>query len=212
MAYKNSFCKTGKSKGGLRMNRGPLKSHCFKKNYTPMGFTKELEQKAEAGELNKNFTKAVMDNKGMPMNDRSGMLNYGTSMRKVHENSMAKKYTADDEISKAGLDTIGEPRGRASEFTRGRTSRKYKKAEDLELETAKAANEGNERRARRLARRAARKRRRADRSRSAQDVMATEMFAKGYSEDNSAFDDPKSKHYIKPSGMNKRSRGKKRRK
>jgi hypothetical protein len=129
---------------------------------------------------------------------------------------MAKKvedreYVADDPVSKAGLDAVGQPRGKASEFTRGRTSRKYKKAEDLELRASTAANEGNERRARRLARRAERKRKRADKSRSAQEVMATEMFAKGYSESNSAFDDPKSKHHkrLKRKGLlTKKSCGK----
>jgi hypothetical protein len=238
MAYKNSFCKTGKSKSGLRMDRSPLGAHCFKKNYTPVQFNTKLEKKAEAGDFddNPNFKKAIMDNKGMPMNDRGGVLNYGTSMMNVNAgicpscrknkkscskkacpgSGMAKKvedreYVADDPVSKAGLDAVGQPRGKASEFTRGRTSRKYKKAEDLELRASTAANEGNERRARRLAKRAERKRKRADKSRSAQEVMATEMFAKGYSESNSAFDDPKSKHHkrLKRKGLlTKKSCGK----
>jgi hypothetical protein len=85
MAYKNSFCKTGKSKSGLRMDRSPLGAHCFKKNYTPVQFNTKLEKKAEAGDFddNPNFKKAIMDNKGMPMNDRGGVLNYGTAMMKV---------------------------------------------------------------------------------------------------------------------------------
>ena len=238
MAYKNSFCKTGKSKSGLSMNRSPLGAHCFKKNYSPVQFNTKLEKKAKAGDFddNPNFKKAIMDNKGEPVNDKNGVLNYGTAMMKVNAgicpscrqkkkscskpacpgSGMAKKveereYVADDAQSRANLDTIGQPRGKASDFTSGRTSRRYKKAEDLELRANTAANEGNERRARRLARRAERKRRRADRGRSGQEVLATEMFAKGYSEDNSAFDDPKSKHYkrLKRKGLlTKKSCGK----
>ena len=222
------------------MDRSPLGAHCFKKLSTPTQFNKALEEKAKAGELNAGFTKAIMDNKkakeNEPINDENGVLNYGTSMMKVNAGicpscrqkkkscskpacpggGMAKKveereYVADDAQSRANLDTIGQPRGKASDFTSGRTSRRYKKAEDLELRASTAANEGNERRARRLARRAERKRRRADRGRSGQEVLATEMFAKGYSEDNSAFDDPKSKHYkrLKRKGLlTKKSCGK----
>ena len=59
MAYKNSFCKTGKSKSGLSMNRSPLGAHCFKKLSTPAQFNKTLETKAKAGDFddNPNFKK-----------------------------------------------------------------------------------------------------------------------------------------------------------
>ncbi len=46
MAYKNSFCKTGKSKSGLRMDRSPLGAHCFKKIETPVQFNTKLENKS----------------------------------------------------------------------------------------------------------------------------------------------------------------------
>ena len=75
-----------------------------------------------------------------------------------------KLKTAKEPVSKK--ETGDERRVAASELTRGKASRKYRKAERAEQEARDAGHTGNLRKAKRKAAKATRKRRKADRSRT----------------------------------------------